>query len=54
MLSILSFMVVCKFLCKMLPVKELDDFLFEQTNILLTGAGGDVIAMSKPKFFQKV
>ena len=52
--TILSFMVVCmrggpKFLCKMLPVKELDaDFPFEQTNILLTAiksAGGDVIAI---------
>ena len=50
--TILSFMVVCmrggpKFLCKMLSVKELDaDFLFEQTNILLTAIkndGGDVI-----------
>ena len=52
--TILSSMVVCmrggpKFLCKMLPVKELDaDFLFEQTNILLTAiksAGGDAIAI---------
>ena len=39
--TVLSYMVVCmygglKFLCKMLPVKELNaDFLFEQTNILL-------------------
>ena len=38
--TVLSYMVVCmyggpKFLCKMLPVKELNaDFLFEQTDIL--------------------
>ena len=62
-------MVICmrggpKFLCKMLPVKELDaDFLFEKTNILLTAiksAGGDVIAIIcdgnrvNQSFFQKV
>ena len=52
--TVLSYMVVCmyggpKFLCKMLPVKELNaDFLFEQTNILLENlkaAGTKVIAI---------
>ena len=52
--TVLSYVVVCmyggpKFLCKMLPVKELNaDFLFEQTNILLEnlkGAGAKVIAI---------
>ena len=52
--TVLSYMVVCmyggpKFLCKMLPVKELNaDFLFEQTNILLENlkeAGAKVIAI---------
>jgi len=52
--TMLSFMVVCmfggpKFLCKMLPVRKLDaDFLFQQTNILLTNlkqAGANVKAV---------
>ena len=52
--TVLSYMVVCmygvpKFLCKILPVKELNaDFLFEQTNILLENlkeAGAKVIAV---------
>ena len=52
--TVLSYMVVCmyggpKFLCKMLPVKELNaDFLFKQTNILLENlkeAGAKVIAI---------
>ena len=51
--TVLSFMVVClqggpKFLCKMLPVKELDsDFLFEQASLILSTlktSGGNVIA----------
>ena len=52
--TVLRYMVVCmysgpKFLCKMLPVKELNaNFLFEQTNILLENlkeAGAKVIAI---------
>ena len=52
--TVLSYLVVCmfggpKFLCKMLPVKELSaDFLFEQTNVLLENlkeAGANVCAI---------
>ena len=52
--TILSFMVCClqggpKFLCKMLPVKELNaDFLYEQTKMLLNilkNAGADLVAI---------
>ena len=52
--TVLSYMVVCmfggpKFLCKMLPVKEMGaDFLFEQTNLLLENlkeAGANVVAI---------
>ena len=50
----LSFMLLClsggpKFLCRMLPVKELDaNFLFEQTNLIIDGVkniGGEIIAI---------
>ena len=52
--TVLSYMVVCmfgstKFLCKMLPVRQLGaDFLFEQTNMLLSNlkqAGANVKAV---------
>jgi hypothetical protein len=48
---VLSFMLLCisggpKFLCRMLPVKELDaHFLFEQTNLIIDGVkniGGEI------------
>ena len=52
--TVLSFMLLClsggpKFLCRMLPVKELDaTFLFEQTNLIINGVkniGGEIIAI---------